>query len=83
MALLESERPQNLSDDELDQYEILLEDQAFPFEDKAIEFYETNIARSKAGLFNEWLSKSRKELEGLFPVRYSRKPKLEGYLAND
>ena len=38
-ALLDSDRPKRLNAEELDQYEILLEDQAFPFEDKAIEFF--------------------------------------------
>ncbi len=83
IALLESERPKGLSDDELEQYDILLEDQAFPFEDKAIEFYETNMARSKTGLYNEWLSKSRASLVELFPARYSRQPKISGYTADD
>lgn len=79
VALLESERPDNLSSDELVQYEILLEDQAFPFEDKAIEFYETNIKRSRDGINNEWLKKSHSALGELFPVRYARKGKAGGY----
>ena len=33
-ALNESERPAELSSDELDQYEMLLEEQAFPFEER-------------------------------------------------
>lgn len=74
-ALLDSERP-NLSADELDQYEILLEDQAFPFEEKAIEFYETNVSRSRDGLNDRWLKESRSKLKELFPVRYSREGKL-------
>ena len=80
VALLDSERPSSLKGEELEQYEILLEDQAFPFEDKAIEFFETNIARSKDGIYNEWLSKSRDNLSALFPVRYARKPKISGYI---
>ena len=35
VALLDSERPGNLSADELEQYNMLLEDQAFPFEEKS------------------------------------------------
>ena len=82
-ALLESERPNNLSADELEQYEILLEDQAFPFEDKAIEFYETNISRTRDGLSNDWLNKSHDELAKLFPVRYARKGKSGGYFESN
>ena len=39
-AMMTSEHPKNLSADALEQYEILLEEQAFPFEEKAIELYE-------------------------------------------
>lgn len=79
VALLDSERPSNLNDEELEQYEILLEDQAFPFEEKAIEFYETNIARVKDGTYDQWLEKSFASLQALFPVRYTRKGKLNVY----
>ena len=47
----------NLDAIELEQYEILLEDQAFPFEAKAIEFYETNLGRIKDGAYNNWIEK--------------------------
>lgn len=78
--LLESERPRNLNADELDQYEILLEDQAFPFEEKAIEFYETNLARTQDGTYNDWINKSLSELQALFPVRYSREGKTDAFI---
>ncbi len=79
-ALLSSDRPTNLNEDELDQYEILLEDQAFPFEDKSIEFFEINLSRIKEGLYNDWIAKSFTELKKLFPVRYDRKPKQDNYV---
>ncbi|MCW8998894.1 MAG: hypothetical protein OQK04_09290, partial [Kangiellaceae bacterium] len=79
-ALLSSERPSNLKGEELDQYNILLEDQAFPFEDKAIEFYEINLSRIKNDIFDDWVSKSLLELETLFPVKYARKNKIDGYI---
>ena len=78
-ALLDSERPKHLTGDQLEQYNILIEDQAFPFEEKAIEFYEINLARTKDGTRSEWISESRKALVVLFPVRYDRKGKLEVY----
>ncbi len=80
ISLLESERPKNLNNDELDQYQILLEDQAFPFEEKAIEFYEINLTYVKNGVYDEWTKKSHAQLKKLFPVRYQRKPKLDGYI---
>ena len=80
-ALLDSDRPTNLNDEELDQYEILLEDKAFPFEDKAIEFFEINLARIKDGFYNNWIDKTHKGLIELFPVRYNRKPKQDAYVS--
>lgn len=79
-ALLESDRPEHLNTEELDQYEILLEDMAFPFEDKAIEFFEINMSRIQDGKFNEWIKKSRQELITLFPARYGRQAKVDTHI---
>ena len=79
-ALLDSERPDNLNDEEREQYEILLEDQAFPFEEKAIEFHETNLARIKDGIYNDWIKQSFERLKLLFPVRYNRTPQSDAYV---
>lgn len=76
-ALLNSERPANLSADELDQYNILIEDQAFPFEEKAIEFHEINVARSKDGTESQWIRASFNALKVLFPSRYGRTGKVD------
>ena len=78
-SLLDSERPKNLSDEELEQYNILIEDQAFPFEEKAIEFYEINMARTADGTQSAWIKQSHSELQLLFPSRYSRPGKLSIY----
>lgn len=78
-ALLDSERPGHLQGEELEQYNILLEDQAFPFEEKAIEFYEINLARTKDGTQSDWIVNSYKALATLFPVRYNRQGKLDIY----
>ena len=78
--LLTSQRPKNLSGDELEQYIILLEDKAFPFEDKAIEFYEANMSHIKDGVYNEWVKQSHEQLKELFPTRYKRTAKLDGYI---
>lgn len=80
ISLLESDRPGKLNSEELDQYEILLEDQAFPFEDKSIEFFEINLSRIKDGHYNKWIKKSHEQLTGLFPTRYNRKPKVDSYI---
>ncbi len=77
--LLNSERPKNLNSEELEQYEILLEDQAFPFEEKAIEFYEANLTRTQAGIYDGWMDRSFAKLLELFPVRYQREGKVDVY----
>ncbi len=82
VSLLESERPRNLNAEELDQYNILLEDQAFPFEDKAIEFYETNVNRIAQGIYDPAIKASLQHLRALFPARYDRPGKVETSVAN-
>lgn len=79
-ALLESERPDNLNEEQLEQYEILLEDQAFPFDDKAIEFYEANVARISQGVYDEFIQQSLTRLQSLFPARYGREAKVERWI---
>lgn len=80
-SLLNSDRPDHLNEEELDQYEILLEDQAFPFEDKSIGFFEINLSRIKDGLYDDWIEQSFNELIILFPVRYNRQPKQDDHVA--
>jgi cellulose synthase operon protein C len=70
--LMSSERPRNLSKDELEQYDVLLEEQAFPFEEKAIKLHEVNAARTKDGTYDEWVQKSFAALAQLNPGRYGK-----------
>jgi TolA-binding protein len=70
--LMSSERPGNLSKDELEQYNVLLEEQAFPFEEKAIQLHEVNTARVKDGTYDEWVQKSFAALAQLNPGRYAK-----------
>lgn len=79
-ALLDSERPSELTAEQLEQYDILLEDQAFPFEDKAIEFYEANVARIAEGVYDDFVESSLQRLKTLFPARYARPPKVEQWI---
>ena len=71
-ALLESERPRNLTPDEIEQYDLLLEEQAFPFEEKAIAIHERNARRAAEGLYDEWVRNSFAALAELKPGRYAR-----------
>ena len=80
-ALMASERPRNLNADELEQYDILLEEQAYPFEEKAIEVHEANAQRIADGLYDEWVRKSMLALAKLMPVRYAKEEKSEDFVA--
>ena len=71
-ALIESDRPKGLNEEELEQYEMLLEEQAYPFEEKAIEIYQVNADRATVGLYDEWVRKSFSELAILNPARYAK-----------
>jgi TolA-binding protein len=70
--LLDSERPKGLNALERDQYEVLLEEQAFPFEEKAIEVFEVNVGRSWKGTYDEWVEESFGALKRLMPARFDR-----------
>ena len=74
-ALLESERPKGLNQDELEEYNYLLEDQAFPFEEKALAIHEQNVARIPEGVWDESVRRSLESLGEMMPFRY-RKPEL-------
>lgn len=71
-AMLDSARPRKLKKDELEQYNVMLEEQAFPFEEKAIELYETNARRTTQGLYDRWVQASLAALAKLKPVRYGK-----------
>ena len=79
-ALMDSERPSGLNAEELEQYDLLLEEQAFPFEEKALEFYRSNRIRITDGLYDEWIQKSLERLAEIFPARYSRPEKHDAYV---
>ena len=67
-----SERPSGLDELALEQYDLLLEEQTFPFEEKAIDLFETNAARAADGVWDEWVEKSYEELASLMPARYAK-----------
>ncbi|WP_371374350.1 tetratricopeptide repeat protein [Thalassotalea aquiviva] len=74
--LLNSERPNGLSELELQEYEFMLEEQAYPFEEKAIELHELNVKRISTGL-DPNIEQSLSILAQLLPVRYFKKEQLE------
>ncbi len=79
-ALLKSQRPKKLNADELEQYGYLLEEQAFPFEEKAIDIHTANAKRVKDNIYDKWVKLSITELSKLNPVRYAKTEKAESYV---
>jgi len=70
--LMESDRPSNLDEEEMEQYELMLEEQAFPFEEKAIELHQANAARIVTGLYDKWVRSSLNSLADYMPTRYKK-----------
>jgi hypothetical protein len=75
--LMASDRPSDLAADAMEQYEILLEEQAFPFEEKAIDLYVANTSRAADGVYDDWVRKSFERLAGLMPARYAKEERSE------
>ncbi|MGM0451152.1 MAG: hypothetical protein ACQERE_10000 [Pseudomonadota bacterium] len=70
--VMDSERPDDLTDLQADQYDMLLEEEAYPFEEKAIELHQRNQQRIPDGHWTGWVSRSLDSLAELFPARYER-----------
>jgi len=75
--LMDSERPQDLDEAALEQYDLLLEEQTFPFEEKAIGLYQANAARTADGVYDEWVRRSFAALAKLMPARYAKTERSE------
>ncbi len=71
-ALMSSERPKKLTKPELEQYNVMLEEQAFPFEEKATALHELNAHRAATGVYDKWVKSSFEALRELRPVRYGK-----------
>jgi len=79
-SLMESERPADLEPADLADYELALEEEAFPFEEQAIEVHQKNLELLQAGVFNDWTEKSLGHLAELVPGRYARDELSAGFL---
>jgi hypothetical protein len=71
--LMDSERPKGLDELTMEQYEIMLEEQAYPFKGKAVEMLTINAERSWQGFYDKWVKQSFNALAKLLPARYGKK----------
>jgi len=71
-ALTESERPDDLNAQEMQEYELAIEEQAYPFEEKAIQIHEKNLQLISLGIYNSWVDRSLERLAKFVPARYGK-----------
>jgi outer membrane protein assembly factor BamD (BamD/ComL family) len=81
-SLVESERPTDLAPAELQDYESALEEDAFPFEEKAIAIHEKNLELLTSGVHNAWIDRSLARLASLMPGRYAKPETSSGWIAS-
>ncbi len=78
--MLESERPDGLSDLEKQQYDLLLEEKALPYEDQAIDVLISNTDLVTEDIYNKWVKQSFQALSKLLPGRYAKNEQVEDYV---
>ena len=81
-SLLESERPAGLKEAALQKYNDQLEEEAFPFEEKAIKFHEKNLELIASAYHGAWTDKSLARLAILNPGRYAKSEISSGFLGS-
>jgi hypothetical protein len=79
-AMLDSERPTGLDAAAAADYELVIEEEAFPFEEQAIDVHEANRELIAAGVYNEWIEKSLAKLALLMPGRYAKAEVSSGFI---
>ncbi len=81
-ALMESERPRGLTEAEKVDYELVIEEEAYPFEEQAIQVHEENFELLAGGIYNPWVQKSLDQLAVLMPGRYAKNEISGGFLGS-
>ena len=74
---MNSEKPKSMSDLELEQYTILLEEQTEPFNQKAIDIYKANANLVTQEVYDTFVQKSFAALAELEPGRYNKSELVE------
>ncbi|MFO7619890.1 MAG: tetratricopeptide repeat protein [Bacteroidales bacterium] len=81
-ALMTSERPEGLNPLEMEQYELAIEEQAYPFEERAIQVHESNIKLISLGVYNKWIDKSLQKLAVSMPAHYDKPEEASGVISS-
>ncbi len=61
---------------------MVIEEEAYPFEERAIEVHEDNFELLAGGIFNPWVEKSLGKLAILMPGRYAKNEISGGYMGS-
>jgi tetratricopeptide (TPR) repeat protein len=77
--LRHSPKPAGMSADDQQLYAEIIEEQAVPFDELAIELHQANIDRAWEGSFNEWIDLSFAEMKQLNPARYNKTELIVSY----
>jgi cellulose synthase operon protein C len=78
--MIDSERPRGLDELELEQYELLLEEQALPYEDQAIDILIANTDLVTQNIYDQWVKQSFAQLATLLPGRFAKFEQVEEYV---
>jgi TolA-binding protein len=70
--MMSSQRPGDLDELALEEYEILLEELAYPFEEKAIEIHISNTQRAWDDIVDQWIEQSFERLAQMSPALYQK-----------
>ena len=82
ISLLESERPAGLSAAEKVDYELVIEEEAYPFEERSIEVHSQNFELLAGGIYNPWIQRSLDKLAVLMPGRFAKNDISGGFLGS-
>ena len=66
----------------MEQYDLAIEEEAYPFEEKAIEVHESNLTLVSRGVYNEWIEKSLRRLAESVPARYDKPEETSGIMSS-
>ncbi len=74
-SLIQSERPADLTGEDLEDYDFLLEEKAYPYEEQSLKAYEQSVTFGREyRSYNKWLMKSLEMLSNMRPALYRRNP---------
>ncbi len=72
-------KPRGLSKDDSVVYKQIIDEQAAPFDQLAVEVHQTNVDKAWEGHYNEWIEKSFVAIRRLYPERYGKEEVLVSY----